>query len=89
MVADDEGMEVLEASPRVEEATPIDLEAPDPILPMRADPFAVREGKTLTWREVNMRVSTKKKQPDLKILDGVWGEVPSKQTTAIMGPSGT
>ena len=25
---------------------------------------------------------------DRKLLDNVWGEVPEKQTTAIMGPSG-
>jgi hypothetical protein len=24
--------------------------------------------------------------PDRKLLDNVWGEVPEKQTTAIMGP---
>ena len=27
-------------------------------------------------------------EPDRKLLDNVWGEVPEKQTTAIMGPSG-
>jgi len=30
----------------------------------------------------------KSDEPDRKILDDVWGEVPSKETTAIMGPSG-
>lgn len=25
-------------------------------------------------------------EPDRKLLDNVWGEVPEKQTTAIMGP---
>jgi len=93
MAAGDMSIEIVEASPSVEEATPVDLESPyssdvAPVLPVRADPFAVREGKTLTWRDVNMRVS-KKKQPDIKILDGVWGEVPSMYTTAIMGPSGS
>jgi ABC-type glutathione transport system ATPase component len=54
----------------------------------RSDPFATREGKTLTWRDVNMTVS-KRKRKDLKILNGVWGEVPKRQTTSIMGPSGS
>lgn len=63
--------------------------ATDPMLPARADPFAVREGKTLTWRSVNMMVRKKRKQPPMKILDNVWGEVPSQFTTAIMGPSGS
>ena len=50
--------------------------APTPTnLPTRDDPFAIREGKTLTWRNVNMTLS-KKKEPDRKLLDGVWGEVP-------------
>ena len=29
-----------------------------------------------------------KDEPDRKLLQDVWGEVPEKQTTAIMGPSG-
>jgi len=29
-----------------------------------------------------------KDDPDRKLLEDVWGEVPSTQTTAIMGPSG-
>lgn len=95
MTAEDESVEILETSPSVEAATPmLDLEAPyasddvDPALPTRADPFAVREGKTLFWRDVNMRVR-KKNKDDIVILDSVFGEVPSKQTTAIMGPSGS
>ena len=90
MTADDTSIEIVEASPSVEEVAPIDLEVPysSDALPVRADPFAIREGKTLTWRNVNMSVS-RKKQKSMKILDGVWGEVPSKQTTAIMGPSGS
>ncbi|KAG7371928.1 ABC transporter [Nitzschia inconspicua] len=51
------------------------------------DPFAIREGKTLLWRNVNMTLKTKD-GADRKLLDDVWGEVPEKQTTAIMGPSG-
>jgi ABC-type multidrug transport system ATPase subunit len=54
----------------------------------RSDPFATREGKTLTWRDVNMTVSTRE-QKELKILNGAWGEVPKRQTTSIMGPSGS
>lgn len=53
------------------------------------DPFARREGKTLTWKNVNMTLAGKKKdEPDRKLLENVWGEVPEKDTTAIMGPSG-
>lgn len=89
----------------VEASYPSIMEAPAD-LPTRADPFAVREGKTLTWRNVNMTVYKKKNRAHGlgrdtygyssnngshkdKILDSVWGEVPSKFTTAIMGPSGS
>ena len=30
----------------------------------------------------------KNNEPNRKLLDDVWGEVPERQTTAIMGPSG-
>eukprot|EP00934_Nitzschia_sp_Nitz4_P005064 Nitzschia sp. Nitz4//scaffold82_size85912//3498//7449//NITZ4_005123-RA/size85912-processed-gene-0.90-mRNA-1//1//CDS//3329558781//5054//frame0 len=54
-----------------------------------ADPFAARDGKTLLWRNVNMVLKGKSAQdPDRKLLDNVWGEVPECETTAIMGPSG-
>lgn len=53
-----------------------------------ADPFAPREGKTLVWRDVNMTLTGAKGEPDRQLLDTVWGEVPKKMTTAIMGPSG-
>jgi len=78
-----------------------------------SDPFAPREGKTLTWKNVNMILqaasnnnnnnNTKAAGVDpndnnnndttdpatpRKLLDNVWGEVPAKQTTALMGPSG-
>jgi hypothetical protein len=53
------------------------------------DPFAPRTGKTLTWQNINMVLAgTKQGYPDRKLLDDVWGEVPRKETTAIMGPSG-
>jgi ABC-type multidrug transport system ATPase subunit len=52
------------------------------------DPFAPREGKTLTWRNVNMTLAANGDDPERKLLDNVWGEVPPKQTTAVMGPSG-
>lgn len=59
------------------------------LLSVSDDPFAPREGKTLLWTNVNMTLKGKKSgDPDKKILDNVWGEVPEKQTTAIMGPSG-
>ena len=40
-------------------------------------------GYDLRWANVNMKIL------DNKILDNVWGDVPSKQVTAIMGPSGS
>eukprot|EP00545_Synedropsis_sp_CCMP1620_P006773 CAMPEP_0119029612 /NCGR_PEP_ID=MMETSP1176-20130426/40607_1 /TAXON_ID=265551 /ORGANISM="Synedropsis recta cf, Strain CCMP1620" /LENGTH=762 /DNA_ID=CAMNT_0006985961 /DNA_START=446 /DNA_END=2734 /DNA_ORIENTATION=- len=52
------------------------------------DPFAAREGKTLTWRNIDMTLAGVKDEKDRKLLDKVWGEVPAKQTTAVMGPSG-
>jgi len=56
---------------------------------IRGDPFAEREGKTLTWKDINMTLAPKNKdEKERKLLDNVWGEVPAKQTTAIMGPSG-
>jgi len=59
------------------------------VLAVSDDPFALREGKTLLWRNVNMVLKGKgKNEPDRKLLEDVWGEVPEQQTTAIMGPSG-
>eukprot|EP00980_Cylindrotheca_fusiformis_P027773 scaffold22559_cov111-Cylindrotheca_fusiformis.AAC.12 len=59
------------------------------VLPAAEDPFAYREGKTLLWRDINMTLAGKKDaDPDIKLLEGVWGEVPEEKTTAIMGPSG-
>lgn len=55
---------------------------------LRDDPFAPRDGKTLTWRGVDMVLAGEKGAPDRNLLEDVWGEVPAKQTTAIMGPSG-
>lgn len=52
------------------------------------DPFAPREGKTLTWKNVNMTLAGKGDEPDRQLLSDVWGEVPDRETTAIMGPSG-
>jgi hypothetical protein len=54
----------------------------------RTDPFATREGKTLTWTNVNMTLVGKGGVPDRHLLQDVWGEVPVNKTTAIMGPSG-
>ena len=59
------------------------------MLAVSDDPFAFRDGKTLLWRNVNMTLKgNKKDDPDRKLLDSVWGEVPVTETTAIMGPSG-
>lgn len=55
----------------------------------QANPFKPREGQTLVWRNVDMILSGKgKKQPNRKLLDNVWGEIPAKQTTVILGSSG-
>ncbi|KAG7365608.1 ABC transporter [Nitzschia inconspicua] len=59
------------------------------MLAVSDDPFALREGKTLLWRNVNMVLKGKNEnEPDRMLLNNVWGEVPEQQTTAIMGPSG-
>lgn len=52
----------------------------------RDNPFAPRAGKELTWRNINMTLDTKTESRAL--LDNVWGQVPKKKITAIMGPSG-
>ena len=78
----------------VEVTAPVDAEEVDSAI---GNPFAAREGKTLTWRNVQMSVAlkaaaaSKKKDDDAEpgdkvILRDVWGEVPAKATTAIMGP---
>lgn len=78
----------------LEEGTEINSSAPkltskqSSMLATSDDPFALREGKALLWKDVNMTLKGEKGEPDRKLLDGVWGEVPEKQTTAIMGPSG-
>jgi hypothetical protein len=53
---------------------------------IRGDPFAEREGKTLTWTNVNMTLAVEKGGEDRQLLKDVWGEVPATQTTAILGP---
>ena len=53
------------------------------------DPFLPREGRDLVWKDVNMALVAHGNVPEKKILDDVWGEVPKRQVTAIMGPSGS
>jgi len=57
------------------------------------DPLQPREGRDLVWKDVNLQLLSpngkKDDTPPKMILDGVWGEVPSGQVTAIMGPSGS
>jgi ABC-type glutathione transport system ATPase component len=53
------------------------------------DPFKPRQGRDLVWKDVNMTLAGKKGKTSRKLLDGVWGEVPRGQVTAIMGPSGS
>lgn len=49
------------------------------------DPFAKREGKTLFWKDINMTLAANGDEPEKKLLQDVWGEVPQHNTTAIMG----
>ena len=71
-------------------------------LSVRANPFSARSGKKLTWTNVNMELASgngkgcgcSKKNisqtDDAKfILKQCWGEVPDKEVTAIIGPSGS
>jgi len=53
-----------------------------------SDLFAPRDGKNLTWRNVNMTLKGEKGAEDRALLSNVWGEVPKKEITAVMGPSG-
>ena len=55
---------------------------------LSVDPFAPRKGKTLTWKNVNMTLNGTKNTEPRKLVDDVFGSVPERQTTAIMGPSG-
>jgi hypothetical protein len=57
---------------------------------MSTDLFRPREGRDLVWHNMTVSFSVKAKQGggSRKIVDGVWGRVPAKQVTAIMGPSG-
>jgi len=65
-------------------------------LSRHADPFTAREGKKLTWTAINMsvrksqgrRTFSKDEIQEKSVLNDVWGEVPKKEITAIMGPSG-
>jgi hypothetical protein len=57
------------------------------VLDRHDDPFATREGKTLVWRDIQMTLAAKGDEPERKLLQDVWGEVPQKETTAVMGPS--
>jgi hypothetical protein len=62
------------------------------VLPKSDDPFAKRKGKTLIWSSINMILKAKSGSngttgEDKRLLTNVFGEVPSGQTTAIMGES--
>lgn len=52
----------------------------------RHDPFAPREGRELLWKNMTIELVQDDKK---KILDHVWGQVPPRQITAILGPSGS
>lgn len=51
------------------------------------DPFAPRSGRHLVWKDVNMTVKSRPNNEEKQtfILKNIWGEVPPKQLTAIMG----
>lgn len=56
----------------------------------RMDPFSKREGRTLRWQNVNFTLNdTSKGAEPKKLIDGMYGEVPKGNVTAIMGPSGS
>jgi ABC-type multidrug transport system fused ATPase/permease subunit len=76
-------MEDVEEGP-----TTRNMEHNESVLETSTDPFAPREGKTLVWRNVNMKLAASDKKKERLLLDNVWGEVPARETTAIMGPSG-
>jgi hypothetical protein len=46
------------------------------------DPFALRKGRTLVWKDVCMTLKGKD-GTDKPLLHNVWGEVPPQQTTAM------
>lgn len=49
--------------------------------------FEVREARTLEWSNINVSVvKARGVNNKKKILDGVWGQVPAGQVTAILGP---
>jgi ABC-type multidrug transport system fused ATPase/permease subunit len=54
-----------------------------------SDPFSGREGKALIWRNVTLKLAASGKDGERILLHNVWGEVPPKETTAIMGHSGS
>lgn len=67
------------------------LEQTDPAVFDDSNPFAPRAGKKLTWTNVNMKVVKPVKGKGMfekKLLLDVWGEVPNREITAVMGPSG-
>lgn len=56
----------------------------------RASLFLQRQGKSMSWENINMTVKAKsKKQQDKQVLTNVWGSVPQRSISAIMGPSGS
>jgi ABC-type multidrug transport system fused ATPase/permease subunit len=87
---------VEEAKLAVEEPKLSDVELGDKSTPRRTesvlefqtDPFAPREGKALVWKNINMTLAASGKEKERVLLDNVWGEVPARETTAVMGPSG-
>jgi len=70
----------------------VDIEKPfkGSIIQRRGDdPFLPREGKELTWTNMSMTLVAKKGKEEKALLSNIWGEVPKKEITAIMGPSGS
>jgi len=52
-------------------------------------PFTPRPGKSMFWRNVSITVAGRgTAEPDRKVLNNVYGEVPKNKTTAIIGSYG-
>jgi ABC-type lipoprotein export system ATPase subunit len=54
----------------------------------KADPFAAREGRSLSWSNVSMTVQ-RKGMDDLQVLSGIDGSIRSSELCCILGHSGS
>jgi hypothetical protein len=79
------GMGMQKKKPSNPSSSEQPLDQNNVVIDKHTDPFAPREGKALVWKNVNMTLAGTKDEPTRELLKDVWGEVPSKETTAIMG----